>query len=113
MAELTDVTATIWDLTGIDPGFDSFGRSLLPSIADPAHQHRDCGFLRRRPAAGEMQVSEADSLAAFGGRAVAQPLLAEIDIQVGDPWRTAAQRWCAALPASMCDGQAIQTNSTT
>jgi arylsulfatase A-like enzyme len=85
MAELTDVTATIWDLTGIDPGFDSFGRSLLPALADPAQPHRDVVFCEggRRP--NEMQVSEADSLAAFGDEPWRCLYWPKIDIQVNEP----------------------------
>ncbi len=85
LAELTDVTATIWDLTGIDTGFDSFGRSLLPSLADAAHPHRDVVFCEggRRP--GEIQASEAQSLEAFGDEPWRSLYWPKIDIQVNDP----------------------------
>ena len=85
MAELTDVTATIWDLTGIDPGFDSFGRSLLPVLADPAYEHRDVVFCEggRRP--DENQVSEADSLEGFGNEPWRSLYWPKIDIQVNEP----------------------------
>lgn len=85
MAELTDVTATIWQLTGIDPGFDSFGRSLLPTIADPARPHRDVAFCEggRRP--DERQVSEADSVAAFQGEPWRSLYWPKINIQVSEP----------------------------
>jgi arylsulfatase A-like enzyme len=85
LAELTDVTATIWDMTGIDPGFDSFGRSLLPSLADPAVPHRAVVFSEggRRP--DEVQVSEADSLRGFGDEPWRSLYWPKIDIQVNEP----------------------------
>lgn len=85
MAELTDVSATIWDMTGIDPGFDSFGRSLLPVLADPRERHRDVVFCEggRRP--DEIQVSEADSLSAFGEEPWRSLYWPKIDVQVNDP----------------------------
>jgi arylsulfatase A-like enzyme len=85
MAELTDVTATIWQMTGIDPGFDSFGRSLLSSIADPAVAHRDVVFCEggRRP--DEVQVSEANSLSGFGDAPWRSLYWPKIDIQIHDP----------------------------
>lgn len=85
MAELTDVTATIWDLTGIDPGFDSFGRSMLPALADPSRTHRDVVFCEggRRP--DEIQVSEADSLSAFGDEPWRSLYWPKIDTQVNEP----------------------------
>lgn len=61
LAELVDLPATIYDLLAIDPGYDHFGRSLLPMIADQADSHREAVFCEggRRP--GESQASESAS----------------------------------------------------
>jgi arylsulfatase A-like enzyme len=58
LAELVDLPATIYDLLGIDPGYDHFGRSLLPLVAGKTDEHRDAVFCEggRRP--GEIQASE-------------------------------------------------------
>ncbi len=44
LTELIDVPATIYELAGIDPGYDHFGRSLLPVLADPQYEQRDAVF---------------------------------------------------------------------
>ena len=44
LVELIDVPATIEALTGITPGHDHFGRSLLPLIAGGTDEHRDAVF---------------------------------------------------------------------
>lgn len=85
VAELIDVSATIYALTGIDPGYDSFGRSLLPAIADRDAPHRDVAFCEggRRP--DEEQVSEKESLDRFGDRAAESLYYPKLSIQVNDP----------------------------
>ena len=44
LVELVDFPATVFDLTGIIPGYTQFGRSLLPVIAGDTHEHRDAVF---------------------------------------------------------------------
>ncbi|MBC9727272.1 sulfatase-like hydrolase/transferase [Streptomyces sp. TRM68367] len=44
MAELIDVFPTLLDIAGIDPGYQHFGRSLLPVLHDPAAGHREYAF---------------------------------------------------------------------
>ena len=44
LAELIDFSATVFEMTGIDPGYDSFGRSLLPLIAGDTDVHREAVF---------------------------------------------------------------------
>jgi arylsulfatase A-like enzyme len=63
MVELVDFSATVFDLTGIDPGYDSFGRSLLPVLSGRTEEHRDAVFCEGGRLAGEVQASEADSVA--------------------------------------------------
>lgn len=85
MAELIDVSATIWDLTGIDPGFDSFGRSLLPALADPGLPHREVVFCEGGRRAAERQISEAESLLGFGAEPWRSLYWPKVDIQVSEP----------------------------
>ena len=61
LIELIDFTATVYDLLGIDPGYDSFGRSLLPLIAGRTDSHRDAVFCEGGRRRGERQASEIDS----------------------------------------------------
>ncbi len=58
LVELVDLSATVYDLTGIDPGYDAFGKSLLPLVAGETDTHRDAVFCEggRRP--GEEQAME-------------------------------------------------------
>ncbi|MFD5257391.1 sulfatase-like hydrolase/transferase [Streptomyces bobili] len=44
MTELIDVFPTLLDIAGIDPGYQHFGRSLLPVLHDPASGHREYAF---------------------------------------------------------------------
>jgi arylsulfatase A-like enzyme len=44
LAELVDLSATVYDLAGIDPGYTHFGRSVAPLFSNPTHPHRDVVF---------------------------------------------------------------------
>lgn len=63
MAELIDFTATVYDITGIDPGYDHFGRSLLPVLAGDTDTHRDAVFCEGGRLKGETQAMERGSAA--------------------------------------------------
>ncbi|WP_210275255.1 sulfatase-like hydrolase/transferase [Martelella soudanensis] len=82
MAELIDMTATVFEMAGADPGYDHFGQSLAPVLADPAAQHRDFAYCEggRRP--DEMQASERESLSQFGPNPADGLYFPRINIQV-------------------------------
>jgi len=61
LVELVDLTATVFDLAGIDPGYDGFGRSLLPILSGVTDHHRDAVFCEGGRLDGEIQASERDS----------------------------------------------------
>jgi len=61
LVELVDFSATVFDLTGLDPGYDSFGRSLLPLLAGETDEHRDAVFCEGGRLRGETQCMELDS----------------------------------------------------
>ncbi|MCC5844330.1 MAG: sulfatase-like hydrolase/transferase [Verrucomicrobia bacterium] len=61
LVELIDFTATVYDLTGIDPGYDHFGQSLLPVLAGESGEHRDAVFCEGGRRFGEVQAMERDS----------------------------------------------------
>ncbi|MCP4750362.1 MAG: sulfatase-like hydrolase/transferase [Proteobacteria bacterium] len=63
MVELVDFSATVFDLTGIDPGYDSFGRSLLPVLSGETEEHRNAVFCEGGRRTGEKQALEAESVA--------------------------------------------------
>jgi len=44
LVELVDFPSTVYELTGIDPGYDHFGRSLLPLLGGGTDVHRDVVF---------------------------------------------------------------------
>lgn len=58
LVELVDFSATVYDLTGIEPGYSSFGRSLLPLIAGETNEHRDAVFCEGGRLQGETQAME-------------------------------------------------------
>jgi arylsulfatase A-like enzyme len=61
MVELVDFSATVYDVTGIQPGYTSFGKSLLPVIAGERDEHRDAVFCEGGRLRGERHCMELDS----------------------------------------------------
>jgi len=61
IVELVDFPATVYELTGIDAGYDHFGRSLLPVIAGDSDTHRDAAFCEGGRLFGETQAMELES----------------------------------------------------
>jgi arylsulfatase A-like enzyme len=66
LVELVDFTATVYDLLGLDPGYDSFGKSLLPVLAGEQDEHRDAAFCEGGRRKGEIQAMERESVSAQG-----------------------------------------------
>jgi arylsulfatase A-like enzyme len=61
MVELIDFSATVEAMTGITPGHDHFGRSLLPVLAGETDAHRDAVFCEGGRLHGEAQCMELES----------------------------------------------------
>lgn len=61
LVELVDLTATIYDLTGIEPGYTNFGKSLLPLARGETKEHRDAVFCEGGRLDGEFHASESAS----------------------------------------------------
>jgi arylsulfatase A-like enzyme len=61
LVELVDFRATVEALTGLQPGYTHFGRSLLPLIAGQVDQHRDAVFCQGGRRHGETQAMEMES----------------------------------------------------
>lgn len=89
LVELVDFSATVYELTNIDPGYDAFGRSLLPVLAGSAEEHRDAAFCEGGRLKGEEQAMELPSLQERGETGFYYP---RIRWQVSDegPWHTKA-----------------------
>ncbi len=66
MVELVDFSATVYDLTGIEPGYDHFGKSLLPLLAAETDTHREAAFCEGGRRRGETQAMELQSTSADG-----------------------------------------------
>ena len=64
LVELIDFSATVYDLTEIDPGYDSFGKSLLPFMRGETNEHRDAVFSEGGRRYGEVQAMEREALTA-------------------------------------------------
>lgn len=61
LAELVDLTATIYDLLSLDPGYTSFGRSLMPLLDDPAYPLREAVFCEGGRLREEVHCAELQS----------------------------------------------------
>jgi arylsulfatase A-like enzyme len=61
LVELIDFTATVFDVTGIEPDYDMFGKSVLPLIAGETDFHRDAVFCEGGRRVGEEQAMEKDT----------------------------------------------------
>ena len=68
LVELVDFSATVYDLTGIDPGYDHFGKSLMEVIAGKTDKHRDAAFCEGGRRKGEIQAMERQSNSAKHGK---------------------------------------------
>jgi arylsulfatase A-like enzyme len=62
LVELVDFSATVFELTGIEPGYTHFGRSLLPVISGETDEHRDAAFCEGGRLIGETQAMELESV---------------------------------------------------
>ncbi len=61
LVELIDFPATVEAMTGIEPGHDHFGRSLLPVLSGEADAHRDAVYTEGGRLEGEEQCKELES----------------------------------------------------
>ena len=104
LVELVDFTATVYDLTGIDPGYDHFGRSLLPLLSGGgAGDGRDAVFCEGGRRLGEVQASERESASAAGSLGLYAPRI-QLQVQLDAPYhgkaamcRTATHKYVQRL----------------
>jgi arylsulfatase A-like enzyme len=61
LVELVDFPATVFDLLGLEAGYDHFGRSLLGLLAGETEEHRDAVFCEGGRRHGETQAGERQS----------------------------------------------------
>jgi arylsulfatase A-like enzyme len=89
LAELVDFSATVFELAGIDPGYTSFGRSLLPVLSGESDEHRDAVFCEGGRLRGERQAMELESSDQLDPSGMYWP---RISLQTSDagPWHTKA-----------------------
>lgn len=64
LVELVDFSATVYDITGIEPGYDSFGKSLIPVVSGEVDEHRRAVFSEGGRRKGEVQSMERQSTSA-------------------------------------------------
>ncbi len=91
LVELVDFSATVYDLTGIEPGYWSFGKSLLPLVRGerPPGEYRDAVFCEGGRLVGEEHCMERESA---GSTNPMDPYWPRISHQVDDtqPYHTKA-----------------------
>ncbi len=91
LVELVDFSATVYDLTGIEPGYTHFGKSLRPVLAGETDVHRDAVFCEGGRLMGERQAMELESLTRYDDPSESQ-YWPRISLQTSDahPWHTKA-----------------------
>ncbi len=91
LVELVDFSGTVYDLAGIEPGYDHSGKSLLPVLAGETDQHRDAVFCEGGRLRGERQAMELESFARYREPQESQ-YWPRITLQTSDehPWHTKA-----------------------
>jgi arylsulfatase A-like enzyme len=92
LVELVDFSATVYEMTGIDPGYDSFGKNLLPLISGEAESVRDAAFCEGGRRLGEKQASEIESFMRKGigdEKGLYSPRV-RLQIQFDEPYHTKA-----------------------
>ncbi len=89
LVELVDFSATVYDLTGIKPGYDHFGQTLLPLIAGATDEHRDAAFCEGGRRRGETQAMELEYANTAGDEGLYTP---RVRLQTTDdgPYHTKA-----------------------
>lgn len=75
LVELVDFSATVYDLAGIDPGYDHFGKSLLRVLSGEQDEHRDAAFSEGGRRIGETQAMECESKSAGSDDGLYSPRL--------------------------------------
>lgn len=89
MVELIDFTATAYQIAGVEPGYDHFGRSLLPVIAGQTDEHRDAVHCEGGRRIGETQASEMQSMSANTDTGLYSPRL-RLQITDAHPYHSKA-----------------------
>ena len=84
-----DFSATVYDLTGIEPGYDHFGKSLLPILAGETDEHRDAVFCEGGRRYGETQAMELESRSANNDTGLYSPRI-RLQITDDEPYHTKA-----------------------
>ena len=62
LVELVDFSATVYALTGIEPGYSHFGKSLIPLMNGETETHRDAVFCEGGRLYGEKHAMELESI---------------------------------------------------
>ena len=90
LVELVDFSATVYDLVGIKPNYDSFGKSLLSQLKGESQlEHRDAVFCEGGRLMGEEQASEIESTSASGSLGLYSPRV-NLQIQLYEPYHSKA-----------------------
>ena len=92
LVELVDFPATVFTLTGIEPGYSHFGRSLLPLLSGDTIHHRDAVFCEGGRLFGEEHASESIYLRQRTKKTVDNQYWPRLRLQTSDeqPWHTKA-----------------------
>jgi arylsulfatase A-like enzyme len=89
LTELIDMIATLFDWTGVEPGYDHFGRTLSAVLAGETDEHRDAVFCEGGRRRSEPQAAGSQSTSAFNTDGLYWPR-AGLQQRDDEPWHTKA-----------------------
>jgi len=91
LVELVDFSATVYALTGIEPSYTLFGKSLLPVLSGETEEVRDAAFCEGGRLLGEVEAMEHTTLERYDDPTESQ-YWPRIRVQTTDehPWHTKA-----------------------
>lgn len=92
LVELVDFSATVFELTGIEPDYDSFGQSLIPLLKGETEEHRDAAFSEGGRLYGEVQATESEAYRPRGSNVALELYRPRLELQITDeqPYHTKA-----------------------
>ena len=93
LTELVDLSATVYDVVGVDCGYWHFGQTLVPLFGDEKATHRDAVFSEGGRLRGEVQANEHESNSSNSGLGLYSPRN-RLQLAQGEPFYHSRATMC-------------------